>query len=70
MKVNGRELVAGQTEVAVRGRRGRYTYLGTTQTSSGRTVLDLMGPVNSPHKAFHACYVEDVLRVKQSAIAR
>lgn len=66
MKINGFDLIAGQTELAVRGKRGRYTYLGTSQTSQDRTVVNLVGPVNSPHKAFHACYLEDVQTVKRA----
>jgi hypothetical protein len=62
MKINGYELKAGDTELTVRlrGKSRRYTYQGTSQTPKGRTVINLVGPINSPHSAFHACYVEDV----------
>lgn len=65
MKINGYELKSGDTELTVRlrGKCARYTYQGTTQTSKGRTVINLVGPVNSAHSAFHACYIEQVQRV-------
>lgn len=62
MKINNREVEIG-TELSVKGKRGRYTFQGTKQTSAGRTVVSLVGPINSGHEAFHACYIEDVLRV-------
>lgn len=68
MKINGFELVAGDTELTVRlrGKSRRYTYQGTSQNSQGRTVLTLVGPVNSDRSAFHACYVEQVETVHRS----
>lgn len=62
MKINGYELKAGDTELTVRlrGKSRRYTYQGTSQTAKGRTVINLVGPINSDHPAFHACYPEDV----------
>lgn len=66
MKINGHELVSGDTEITVHGKRGRYTYQGTSQTTAGRTVLTLVGPIHSGHEAFHACYVEDVKTVHRT----
>lgn len=62
MRINGREVTIG-TELSVRGKPGRYTYQGTSQTSKNRTVVNLIGPVNSGREAFHACYLEDVYRI-------
>lgn len=62
MKINGRDVEIG-TELSVRGKRGRYTFQGTTQTKANRTVVSLVGPINSGHEAFHACYIEDVQTV-------
>lgn len=72
MKINGYELQTGDTELTVRlhGKCGRYTYQGTTQTSEGRTVIHLVGPINSARSAFHACYPEDVQRVHRMTAKR
>lgn len=62
MQINGRNVEIG-TELSVRRKPGRYTFKGTNETKAGRTVVTLVGPINSGREAFHACYLEDVLRV-------
>lgn len=62
MRINGRDVEIG-TELSVKGKTGRYVFRGSAQTKTGRTVLDLIGPINSGREAFHACYLEDVTRV-------
>lgn len=62
MQINGRTVDVG-TELSVRRKSGRYIFKDSSQTSAGRTVLTLIGPVNSGREAFHACYLEDVQTV-------
>lgn len=62
MKINGREVERG-TELSIRGKRGRYSFFSVRETKSGRTVVTVVGPINTGHEAFHACYLEDVQTV-------
>lgn len=62
MKINGRDIERG-TELSIRGKRGRYSYFSVRETKSGRTVVTVVGPINSGYEAFHACYIEDVQTV-------
>lgn len=62
MKINGRDVERG-TELSIRNKRGRYSYHSVRQTTSGRTVVTVIGPINSGREAFHCCYLEDVQTV-------
>lgn len=46
--------------LTVKRKKGKYTYRGTKETSAGRTVVSLVGPLHTGREAFHACYIEDV----------
>jgi hypothetical protein len=53
----------------LRGKTGRYSYQGTSKTQAGRTVVSLVGPIDSAAKQYCACYLEDVAGVSTIAPA-
>ena len=63
--VQGTVLAKG-TELLVKGKRGRFRYIDASLTSTGKTVLNLVGPIGV-HEHFSAVYLENVKRIYRKA---
>ncbi len=59
--VQGQMLTKG-TELLVKGKRGKFRYVDASLTSTGKTVLNLIGPVGI-HEHFSAVYIENVKKI-------
>lgn len=53
------EYIAPDTEILIRGKRGRFRFKQATLTPAGRVVVNTVGPIGM-HQAFRAFYIEDV----------
>lgn len=56
--VEGQHVSPGD-EILIKGKRGRFRFKCASTTSSGRVVVNTIGPVGM-HQAFRNFYVEDV----------
>lgn len=56
--IQGERIVPG-TEILIKGKRGKFRFKFASVTSSGRVVVNTIGPIGF-HQAFRTFYVEDV----------
>lgn len=62
VRVHGRELHPGSTEVSITGERGRFRFMRATTTSSDRVVFDFIGGT-AGHECWRSFYPERIKTV-------